>query len=271
VQEDGGVPAIADIDNFEIAWVLYQLQAVGAIQRDMPDVKRLLDRLWEYWHPEQGLSFSTLFQARDLDLTACGFVVLRWGGYPVSADVFEYYEMEDHFCTYPQETNPSASVHLRLLTALQSCPEHPKQPAWRQKALNALRAYDQNGSYWWDKWHVSPYYASNLAIRAMYRLDSELSASRVKWILKTQNDDGGWGYLDQSTPEETAYCLDALLLWDRMVEVIDPVVITQAAEFLSSHSGDKDYTPLWIVKSLYAPQNIVKATIWSALYQYMEW
>lgn len=271
MQHDGGVPAMAAIENFEITWVLCQLQAVGAIQRDMPEVKALLNRLWKQWSPETGLFYSSFFQFRDLDLTACAFIVLRWGGYPVSADVFNYYEMEDHFCTYPQETNPSSSAHLRLLLALQTCPDHPKQPAWRQKVVSALRKFDENGSYWWDKWHSSPYYTSNLAIRALHRLDPELSGSRVKWILKTQNDDGGWGYLDQSTPEETAYCLDALFLWDRMVEMVDPVIITQAAEFLSSHSQNQAYTPLWIAKGLYAPESVVKAAIWSAELQYMEW
>lgn len=271
MESDGGMAAVADIDNFEIAWVLYQLQAVGAIQRTHPEVKVLLEKLWNHWSPKTGLAFSSTFKTNDLDLTACGFIVLRWGGYPVEASVFEYYEMEDHFFTYPEETNPSSSAHLRLLLALQTCPEHPKQPFWRQKAISALRNFDDNGSYWWDKWHASPYYASNLAIRALHRLDPELSLSRVKWLLKTQNDDGGWGYLDQSTPEETAYCLDALLLWDRMVDMIDPVVITQAAEFLSSHRRDQEYTPLWIAKGLYTPERVVKAMIWSVLYQYMEW
>lgn len=271
MQEDGGVPAFYTIDNFEITWALCQLQAVGGIRKDMPEVRSLLDQLWNSWSAEEGLYFSSYFKVRDLDMTSCGFILLRWGGYPVSADVFSYYEMEDYFCTYHQETNPSPSAQLRLLMALQTCPEHPKQPAWRQKALSALRRYDENGSYWWDKWHVSPYYASNLAVRALHRFDPELSASRVKWILKTQNDDGGWGYLDQSTPEETAYCLDALLVWDRMVEMVNPVVITQAAEFLSSHSLDQDYTPLWISKGLYTPDSIVRATIWSAKYQYAEW
>jgi hypothetical protein len=56
-----------------------------------------------------------------------------------------------------------------------------------------------------------------------------------------------------------------------MVEPVNPMIITQAATFLSSHSQDQDYTPLWISKGLYTPHHIVKATIWSALFEYMEW
>ncbi|MCC6801987.1 MAG: hypothetical protein IT319_03805 [Anaerolineae bacterium] len=271
MQDDGGIPAFTSIDFFEITWSLARLQAVHAIDPQMPEVRQFLDHLWNAWSPEKGLHFSSFFRVCDLDLTSAAFTLLRWGGYPVDADAFEYYEMEDHFCTYHQETNPSPSTHLRLLIALQSCPDHPKQPAWRQKALKALRQFDENGSYRWDKWHASPYYVGNLAIYALHRIDPELATSRLKWILKTQRDDGGWGYLDQSTPEETAYCLDALLLWDRMVDSIDPAIIRQAADFLSARSLNQDYTPLWISKGLFAPHNIVKATIWSALYQYMEW
>lgn len=268
---DGAIPAFASIDLFEITWALSRLQAVGAIDAQMPEVRQLLDQLWQAWSPSTGIHFSSLFPIHDLDMSSAVFALLRWGGYPVEADAFEYFELEDHFCTYRDETNPSPSAHLRLLIALQSCPDHPKQPAWRQKALNALRQYDENGSYWWDKWHASPYYVGNLAIYALYRLDRDLAASRLKWILRTQRDDGGWGYLDKSTAEETAYCLDALLLWDRMVDSVDPVIIRQAANFLSAHSREQDYTPLWISKGLYTPHNIVKATIWSALYQYLEW
>ncbi len=272
IQDDGGMMPFTSIDLFEITWSLHKLQWANAINPQMPDVRRFLDHLWSLWSPEKGLYFSRYLHVHDLDLTSAAFALLRWGGYPVQADAFAHFEMEDHFCTYLQEANPSPSAHLRLLLALQSCPEHPKQPAWRQKALSALRTYDENGSYWWDKWHASPYYVGNLAIHALHRLDPDLAASRLKWILKTQNDDGGWSYLDdRSTPEETAYCLDSLLLWDRMVDVIDPEIITRAAEFLSTHSQDQDYTPLWISKGLFAPHNIVKATIWSAQIQYMEW
>lgn len=269
--DDGSVPAFTSIDIFEIAWALSHLKMSDAIHPQQPEVRRYLDYLWSLWSPVTGLYYAPYFRVPDLDVTCANFALLRWGGYPVEADVFEYFEMDDHFCTYRQESNPSPSAHLRLLLALQSCPEHPKQPEWRQKVLNALRRYDENGSYWWDKWHASPYYVSNLAVHALYRLDPELSATRLKWILKTQNDDGGWGYLDKSTTEETAYCLDALLLWDRMVEPVEPTIIEQGAQFLSSHIQDHEYTPLWISKGLYTPHNVVKAAIWSTLFQYMEW
>lgn len=271
IQEvDGSIPALAPIDIFEITWSLSHLQSSGSLKPDYPAIRQVLDYLWQLWSPVTGLHYSTYFRIPDLDITAASFILLTWGGYSVNADIFEYFEMEDHFCTYREESNPSPAAHLRLLLALQACPDHPRQPAWMQKVLTALRRFDENGSFWWDKWHASPYYVSDLAVHALIEVDPQLAASRLKWILKTQNDDGGWGYLGKSTPEETAYCMDALLCWDRMIEPIDAAILKQGGEFLISNSQNQDYTPLWISKGLYTPRNIVQAVILNALFQIME-
>jgi len=137
--------------------------------------------------------------------------------------------------------------------------------------LSAIQRYDENGSYWWDKWHASPYYVSNLAIRALHNLDIELAKSRLNWILKTQNDDGGWGYLDHSTAEETSYAIEALLLWHNNIEALDTSIIEHGIKFLRLHSHSEEYTPLWISKGLYTPHNIVKAVILSTLFLCREW
>lgn len=269
-EQDGSIPGLAPVDIFDIVWSLSNLMYVSAVQPDNPLVRRLLDFLWERWSPTTGLYYSSYFRVPDLDITSASFILLRWGGYPVSGDCFEYFEMDDHFCTYREESNPSPAAHLRLLMALKTCPEHPKQSIWMHKVLTALRRFDANGSFWWDKWHASPYYVSDLAIHALYDVDKELARSRAKWIMRTQNDDGGWGYLDQSTPEETAYALDALLLWSQHVEHVESELMTNAAEFLRKNEGNREYTPLWISKGLYTPNNIVKSILLSAMYQYME-
>lgn len=269
-EPDGSIPGLAPIDIFDIVWSLSYLKNVSAVHPDMPQVRELLDRLWQLWSPTTGLFYSSYFRVPDLDITSATFILLKWGGYPVSGDCFEYFEMEDHFCTYREESNPSPAAHLRLLLALQDCPEHPKQPMWIHKVLTALRRFDENGSFWWDKWHASPYYVSNLAVHALINVDVELAASRLKWIVRTQNDDGGWGYLDHSTPEETAYALDALILWSSIVEPVDAGILDEAGKFLRNHERDAEYTPLWISKGLYTPNNIVKAVLFSTMYRYME-
>ena len=62
----------------------------------------------------------------------------------------------------------------------------------REEIINALHRFDENGSFWWDKWHSSPYYVSHLAAYALEGIADDIRASRLKWIMRTQNDDGGW-------------------------------------------------------------------------------
>jgi len=96
-QGDGSIPAVAPIDLFEIAWSLNHLRIAGAIAPSMPEVKRLLDFLWEAWSPSVGAGYSKYYSITDSDGTSSCFTALNWGNYPVSADVFEYFEARDHF------------------------------------------------------------------------------------------------------------------------------------------------------------------------------
>ncbi len=268
-ENSGAIPGFACVDVYEIGWGLNYLRLSGAIEPTHPDVQKLLGYLWELWSPDKGIPYSRYFGVTDLDDTAMCFALLRWGGYSVSADVFSYYEQDDHFCCYRGETNLSTCAHIRLLAALQGCEDHPNYARWVEKIIGVLRRSDQNGVFWWDKWHASPYYVSVTAVSALHGLADDLARSRIKWILRTQRDDGGWGYLGQSTPEETACCLLALLIWDREVERINPAILKEATEYLLPHANDKSFTPLWISKGLYTPHYLVQATIVSALFRYM--
>jgi halimadienyl-diphosphate synthase len=270
IEGSGALPNAWPINIFEIAWSLNQLGMVGAIDPDDPPVRALLDILWSAWSPEYGVSPSSHWRVADLDDTAACYVALLWGGYPVSADVFDAFEMDDFFCTYRGETNPSVSANVRLLGALRMNEADPRNQQRIKKVLTLLQKDDANGSFWWDKWHASPYYVGHSAVSALAGLAPELAHSRFKWILRTQNEDGGWGYFGPSTAEETAYCLHALLYWDRVVERIDSSRLDAAAGYLLQHVADPSYVPLWIAKSLYTPYYPVKSAIVSALYGYMQ-
>ena len=136
--------------------------------------------------------------------------------------------------------------------------------------MKALHKFDGNGSFWWDKWHASPYYVNSNAVSVIYGIDNGLAMSRLKWILRTQNDDGGWGYYERSTPEETAYCLKALLWWDQTVERIETTALDAAAHFLMKRLDTTRHPPLWIGKSLYTPRLPVQSAVLGALYSYFE-
>ncbi len=270
-QGDGGLPALSPIDTYEAIWAINHLRLADAIQPDEPAVRRILDFLWEMWTLGRGFSFSSYFSVPDLDDTAANFAVLRWGGYPVDPGVFAPYEMDDQFCCFRGETNPSISAHLRLLLALRMCEDYPHYEKWTRKIVNVLRRLEAGKSSWWDKWNATPYYVSCMAVRALQGIDDELAQGRINWILQTQNADGGWGYYGISTPEESAYCLDALLFARSHVPYERLPQIDAAASYLSQHTHDAEYSSLWIGKSLYTPFFLVKSAILAALYAYLSY
>lgn len=263
----GSSPPFEVFDLFELIWSLHRLRMSNVIDLSDAVVQEKISYLWENWSPEFGISHSTSFPLTDIDDTALGFSLLHWAGYPVDETVFEHYEQDTHFRCFPYESNPSPSVHLNLLTALKITGIAQKRPAWVQKSVTALRRYDENGSYWWDKWHTSPYYVVNAAMYALPDIADDLVCSRIKWIMRTQNDDGGWGFSDKSTIEETAYGLDSLLLWEKFGGSVDDSQILRAYRFLLGNLDAMQYTPLWIHKGLYTPRLIVRSTILGTLYK----
>jgi hypothetical protein len=205
----------------------------------------------------------------DLDDTSVVFGLLKWGGYDINADVFSHYETEQLFITYEHELDPSMSVNIRTLNALHMAQDHPNYDRWINKIKNMIRTHDLNGYFWFDKWHASPYYLTSVAIWSLHGFLNDILASKIKWILKTQNTDGGWGYYSQSTPEETAYCLQALLYWNKCEERLPTNQITKAGQYLVQHINDHN-TAIWIGKGLYTPQTVVQSAIDMALYSYMQ-
>jgi halimadienyl-diphosphate synthase len=270
-QKDGGAPFVKPIDIFEALWTLHHLRLANAITPEQPEVRRVLDFVWSMWSPEKGLSYSPYFPVTDLDDTAVAFSLLRWGGYATNSDVFKLYEHDQYFCCYPGELDQSLSVNIRLLAALQADRQYQHFDAWTQKISAMLRRSDLTGYFWFDKWHISPYYLTSTAIWSLHGIVDDLLPSRIKWMVRTQRDDGGWGYYNQSTVEETAYCLHALLFWDEHTsDRIDPEILSAAANYLSQHSSNPHYPPLWIGKSLYTPRKVVHSAVLAALFSYRE-
>ena len=271
MQPDGGAPNVAPIDTFEAAWALNYLRVAGAISPEQPGVKRVLDWLWKVWSAEHGMGFSSFYSLPNLDDTAVSFAVLRWGGYPVNADVFGTYEEADHFRCFPGEIDPSLSAHLRMLSALQLVPEYPEYEPWLVKTLVMLEKRNANGTFRFDKWHASPYYLSCIAVQTLCDIADSLIVSHIRWLEATQHDDGGWGYYGWSTPEETAYALLALLHRNNCSDTVDASAINAAGEYLYQHINDDKFTSLWIGKCLYTPANVVRAVVLAALNKYSQW
>ncbi len=267
-QGDGGATFVEPCDVFEISWVLNHLMTAGLIEPDMPEVRRLLDILWDKWDAKRGISFSTYFHAHDLDDVAVNYKLLKWGGYPVSADVFNHYEEDTHFRCYPGELDLSLSVNVRALDAMRYASDHPDYERWVAKIVALLRHSALTDGLWFDKWHASPYYLTSAAVLSTTGFIDELLIPRIRWFTKTQKADGGWGYFRRSTAEETAYVLLALFHWDRHVERVDADLLHRGAEYLIANLSKTEYSEMWIGKTLYTPTILVQTAILSSIHQY---
>ena len=270
-QGDGGLPFKQPFDLFEAAWTLNHLRQAELVEVDNPEVQRILKFLYESWSNKNGISASKFFHVPDLDDTAVTYSLLRWGGYDVDYNVFKYYETDGHFKCYPGELDPSLSVNIRTLAALRMDDNAAPYGEWRDKILHFLRVNDINGYFWFDKWHISPYYLTATAVWSLQGIADDLLVRRIKWMQKTQRLDGGWGYYQKSTVEETAYCLEALLFWNQHVETVDPIHIHAAAHFIMVHADETPRPPLWIAKSLYTSHMLVESAILGALMNYQRY
>jgi halimadienyl-diphosphate synthase len=256
------------VEIFNKSWALYNLDLAGFFVELEEEIKPHLDALYQAWDHRRGIGFSRQYSVPDLDDTAVVFKLLYRAGYDVDPDVFTTYERNDHFMCFPYERNLSLGVHIHLLDALRVCPDYEHRPRMVSKILDFLRRTRLDGTFWLDKWHVSPYYITSHAVVATIGYDDELAREAVNWMIGTQRKDGSWGHF-RSTGEETAYCLQALTSYHRQVEPLDGAAISRAAQYLyHRYQSQKNDPALWIDKCLYTPLQIVRSTILSALQMY---
>jgi halimadienyl-diphosphate synthase len=263
---NGGLPTLSPIEIFERVWVLWNLFLTNVYHSD-EIIKKLsdthLDYLEEHWKPGEGLGFSRSFSLVDGDDTSVGYEILSRFGRTPDLDAVLQYEEEKWFRCFYLEANPSVDVNIHALGALRQAGYEKEHPTI-QKVLDFIRSMRQSGNYWFDKWHVSPYYTTAHLIIYAKGYDDQLCQESVDWILKTQNANGSWGFYDFSTAEETAHCIQALVIWQRHGGKIRKGTIEQAYRWLSKNFAPP-YPPLWIDKSLYCPDVIVRSSILSAL------
>jgi halimadienyl-diphosphate synthase len=259
---DGGMPNVAPFDVFEIAWTLWNLSLVPDLGH-AEKLKPHLEFISKAWQPKAGIGFAAGYSVKDSDDTGLVYeTLLRYGIEKDLASVLAY-EEEDHFRCFDLEVNPSISANIHVLGALAQAGLDRKNISV-QKALSFLRrSRDRQLSFWADKWHSSPYYATSHAIIACAGIDNELVGESVEWILSTQNRNGSWGtYLP--TAEETAYALQALWVWDQKVASVPKGAFNNGVRWLKENM-DHPYPPLWIGKCLYGPNLVIRSAVISAL------
>jgi halimadienyl-diphosphate synthase len=263
VTTNGGAPFVAPFEIFERLWVIWNILITGKIDTStFTALKPHLDYIENHWHIKQGLGYSSSYTPTDGDDTAIGFE-LSYFGRKVDIEAVLSYEEEKHFRCFQLEINPSTDVNIHMLGAFKMAGFDKMHPLVK-KAIKFIRSTRNENKYWLDKWHASPYYTTSHAVISIKGYDDELCKQSVEWILNTQRSDGPWGFYGFPTAEETSYCIQALSIWKQYGGEIPKGSIEQAAFWLQNNSGPP-YPSLWIGKSLYCPELLVKASIVSAL------
>jgi halimadienyl-diphosphate synthase len=257
----GPVPSFLPITNFERAWVLAWLLRSGLNPR-IP----------------AGLSLDLAAALRpggipgapgwpdDADTTAVTLYALALLGHPQPPTALRAFELPTHYCTWPGEDGDSVTTNAHVLEAFGAyVAAHPEEePAYRPaiaKISDWLCRQQQADGSWTDRWHTSPYYATQCAVTALRQFGpatAGMSLARARrWVLSTQREDERWGTW-AGTREETAYAVQ-ILAYTGGAAVPD-----QTIEFLCA--GDEAaHPPLWIAKDPFCPKAIVEAAILAAV------
>jgi halimadienyl-diphosphate synthase len=265
-----GIPAFYPFRTFETVWVLEHL-AFGALPLGRLVPPSTWEELKSIIGPE-GVGIDPTFGINDGDTTAVTLHVLALGGQSVDPMILRHFEEPEAltFRTFVFERNASVATNAHALEALALMSDYPnRQEVW-DRVVATLLATQKYRSYWIDKWHASPYYATSHTLMALIGVRERMLIEclhSIDWLLHTQREDGSWGYFDRGTAEETAYALLALLHYHRQVQEVDVEILRKGISFLHSAVDQTSYThpDLWIAKSLYMPENIVTAAILAAL------
>ncbi len=263
---NGGAPTLSPIEIFERVWVLWNLSLTNLYQENEEIAKLCnihLDYLEKYWRPGDGIGFSESFTPTDADDTSVGYEILSKFGRKGDLSAVLQFEEEKWFRCFHFEANPSVDVNIHVVGALRQAGFDKTHPSV-QKAMNFIHSMKQPGSYWYDKWNVSPFYTTAHLIMQCKEYDIELCREAMDWMLKQQRLDGSWGFFKTSTAEETAYCIQALAVWQNFTGEILTEKIKRAKDWLTRNC-EPPYPPLWMDKSLYCPEVLVKSSILSAL------
>ncbi|MGF1507291.1 MAG: response regulator [Anaerolineae bacterium] len=263
VTRNGGAPNNTPIDIFEASWTLWNLSLLPSLDDELcAAAQPLLDLLEAHWDDRRGVGACSGFSLVDCDDTSVVFEVLTRFQREPSLEAVLQYEVDTHFLCFPMESNPSISTNIHVLGALHAA-DYPADAPSVRKVITFLRANRVSDAFWFDKWHASPYYPTGHAIISLLPYEPDLAVPAVDWLVETQNPDGSWGFYIP-TAEETATCLQALLLWQRAGHDVPAEVVTRGLAWLRDHTAPP-YPMLWIGKSLYTPEKVVENLVHSTL------
>jgi halimadienyl-diphosphate synthase len=279
LEHNGHVIYLYPFRAFELAWVLHSLSFCQDTLTELVDAS-----VWGTLQGnlgELGTGLDPTFGIEDSDTTSVTMLLLKMAGYSVDPVILARFEDKERhvFRTYDYERNVSISTNIHVLEALSLITDYPHREESQEHILAFLLANRTFDTYWVDKWHASPYYATAHVLmgisRAAPRMLDECRRT-VEWLIHTQREDGSWGFFDKGTVEETAYALIALLHCGRGFSIGEGL-FKRGADFLYREITETpnwrdtyDHSPLWLGKPLYVPLDIVRASTLAALVLYEE-
>jgi halimadienyl-diphosphate synthase len=265
-------PVLHPCETYDQIWSAYHRLLGGASPAGLLGHADLL-RLREAIESGEGVSLSPSFPIPDADDTAVTIVLLNALGIRPSFGALEQFATSECYASFPYERHPSTGVNIHVLDAIKLMPPSPARDAKIGRIIDFLTESRLHRTFWIDKWHISPYYATAHALIAFEGLQlappyaghlHELVETALEWIRQTQRPDGSWGYYEQATAEETAFALLAASRWQRRMSLADRGMLQRGLRALRAMRSI-DCPPLWIDKCLYLPMNIVDAVLDAAL------
>lgn len=266
--QNAAVAVLDPCETFEALWIAYHRWLGGAPAASVLSAG-LRDQLLVDL-ASNGVSLSPSFPIPDADDTAVALLLLHEAGIGVEPSALCRFERDGYFVSFPYERHASTGVNIHALQAIVRYPHYPNVAHTIGKIVQFLHDAQQQGSYWLDKWHISPLYATSRAVVALLELPDPfrqqgraLAQTAVQWILHTQNENGSWGFFGIPTVEETAY---AVLALNRLRTHSSHVrqAIASGTAYLTAHQHDPQ-PAMWMDKCLYHPTHIVHAVIDAAI------
>lgn len=268
---DGLFPEASPISVFERLWVATALARPGLPTVCVPSIRTWAAEIYDATGVRGAPGLLP-----DADDTAMAVLVSALAGVPRDPAPLAAFEAGDHYDCYVGEDTGSSTANAHVLQALTAWLSHrPTTGDALQTRRDGTRdwilARQQPDGAWHDKWHTSPYYATERCVTALSGhtgpTTREAVRSAADWVLATQREDGSWGVWD-STAEETAYAVCILLKSTDHAARPDATAALRRAEHIlrdASSSSGHHHLALWHDKTLYAPQAMAQAEVTATL------
>ena len=262
----GVVPNVWPIVGFELSYAPYALLITGLLQHPaLQDVvDPVMDELWVTMKRGHGVSFGQYFTP-DVDVTGVAITALQGTSRPVDPNLIFQFKNNNHFCTYPQELNPSVFSNAHALYALSLS---DKRYIATEEFLIERQCKD--GQWLPDKWHSSWLYTTLEVSLTLDVLGYTTHVMRaLKAFIQNQKSDGGWGSGCSATRVETSYAIIALQMAQKRgyLDRQGVYALERGFEWLCRNfqAPTKADEMLWLGKEIYAPYRVDRIYELSAL------